>query len=64
MSLAEDGRTFVPYCLEPCGMDILTSVGIGISFLLKCRFLVGIGFGLGIEKSHRFFSGFLGFFSV
>jgi hypothetical protein len=36
----------------------LTSVGIGIGFLRKCRFAVGIGFGFGIEKSFCFFFGF------
>jgi hypothetical protein len=47
--------------VEPCGIDFLTSVGIGIGFLLKCRFSVGIGFGFGIEKSCRFLSVFSGF---
>jgi hypothetical protein len=31
-------------------MDFLTSVGIGIGFLLKCRFSVMISIGFGIEK--------------
>jgi hypothetical protein len=50
--------------LEPCGIDFWQLVGIG--FLLKCRFSVGIGFGLGIEKSCRFFgfSFFSDFFFV
>jgi hypothetical protein len=36
--------------LEPSAIDFWKSVVIG--FLLKCRFAVGIGFG--IEKSCRF----------
>jgi hypothetical protein len=28
----------------------LTSIGIGIAFLLKCRFSVGIGIGFGVKK--------------
>jgi hypothetical protein len=35
------------------------SVGI-VFFLLKCRFLVGIGIGFEMEKSRRFFK-FLSF---
>jgi hypothetical protein len=48
--------------VEPCGLDFLTSVGIGIGLLLKCRFSVEIGFGFGIEKSRQFFSIFFRFF--
>jgi hypothetical protein len=44
--------------VEPCGIDFWQSVGIGIGFLLKCRFLVGIGIGFGIENSRQVFSGF------
>jgi hypothetical protein len=40
--------------LEPCGIDFWQSVGIGIGFLLKCRFSVGIGIGFGIEESRVF----------
>jgi hypothetical protein len=49
--------------LEPCGIDFLTSVGIGFGFLRKCQFSVGIGFGFGfgIAKSSRFFLVFFGF---
>jgi hypothetical protein len=50
------------YIVEPCGIDFWQSVGIGIGFLLKCRFSVGIGFGFEIEKSPRFFSVFFRFF--
>jgi hypothetical protein len=56
----------VTYKVEPSGIDFWQLVGIGIGFLLKCRFSVGIGFGFGIEKSGRFFSvlfRFFGFFS-
>jgi hypothetical protein len=35
--------------LDPIRIDFLTLVGIGIVFLLKSRFSVGIG--SGIEKS-------------
>jgi hypothetical protein len=56
---------FSTFALEPCGIDFLTSVGIGFVFLLNCRFLVKIGIGFGIEKkssvSIRFFV-FFGFF--
>jgi hypothetical protein len=45
--------------IEPCRIDFWQSVGIGIGFLLKCRFSVGIGFG--IEKVLRFFWYFVGF---
>jgi hypothetical protein len=40
--------------LEPCGHDFLTSVGIGIGFLRKCRFSVVIGFGFGFFRSFCF----------
>jgi hypothetical protein len=36
--------------IEPCGIDFGQSVGIGIRFLLKCRFSVGIRIGFRIEK--------------
>jgi hypothetical protein len=39
--------------LEPCGLVFLTSVGIG--FLRKCRFLVGIGRGFGFRFFRVFF---------
>jgi hypothetical protein len=42
--------------LESCGIDFLTSVEIGIGFLLKCRFSVGISFGF--RDSKKFFSVF------
>jgi hypothetical protein len=41
--------------LEPCGLDFLTSVGIGIGFLRKCRFSVGIGFGFRFKKKKKKF---------
>jgi hypothetical protein len=48
-------NVFQHYTLDPFGIDFLTSVGIGIGFLLKSRFSVGIGFGFGFKKSRRFF---------
>jgi hypothetical protein len=43
---------------EPSGIDFLTSVGIGIGFLLKCRFSVGIGFGFRDWKKLSVFVSF------
>jgi hypothetical protein len=38
--------------VEPCEIDFWQSVGIGIGFLRKCRFSVGIflGFSVFFEK--------------
>jgi hypothetical protein len=47
----EDDLDLGTLYVDPCGLDFLTSVGIGIGFLRKCRFSVRIGFGFGMEKS-------------
>jgi hypothetical protein len=39
----------------PCKIDFWQSVGIGLVFLLKCRFSVWNGFDFGIEKSLNYF---------
>jgi hypothetical protein len=49
--------------IEPSRIDFLTSVGIGIRFLLKCRFSVGISIGFGMKKVVGFLSVFFLFFS-
>jgi hypothetical protein len=45
--------------VEPSGIVFLTSVGIGIGFLLNCRFSVDLRIGFKIEKSCWFLVGFL-----
>jgi hypothetical protein len=47
--------------VEPCGIDILTSVGIWIGFLLNCRFSAGLGSVTGLKKVVGFYH-LLGFF--